>query len=70
MSFSKTEFPWKSGIVDRTLRSSTCTTVITGNQDNLCTGFCNTGCDGTDTGFRNQFYGNTGIFICIFQVVD
>ena len=68
--FCKTEFPWKTCIVNGTLRSSTGTTVITGNQDYLCTGFCNTGCYGTNTCFRNKFYRDSCIFVCVFQVVD
>ena len=51
MRLSETKLPRKSCIVDGTSRCSTGSSVITRNQDNLCTGFCNTGCDSSDTCF-------------------
>ena len=51
MGFCKTKLPRKTGIVNGGLRSSTRTTVITGNQDDLCTGLGNTCCDRTNTCF-------------------
>ena len=49
MSFRKSQFPWKSRIMDRTSRRRTGSSVITGDQDQPCTCFCNTGSNGTDT---------------------
>ena len=66
----KTKLPRKTCIVDGVTRCSSCTAVITGNKDYLCTGFCHTCCNCSDTGFRYEFDRNTGIFIGIFQVVD
>ena len=39
-------------------------------EDDACTGFCYAGSDCTNTCFRYQFYGNSGIGICTFQVVN
>ena len=49
MCFCKSKLPWKSCIVDRASWSCSCSSVITGDQNGLCTGFCNTGCNSTDT---------------------
>ena len=51
VGFCKTKLPRKTGIVNGGLRSSTRTTVITGNQDDLCTGLGNTGRNRADTCF-------------------
>ena len=48
MCLCKAEFPRKSCIVDRASWCGTCSSVITGDQNCLCTGFCNTCCDSTD----------------------
>ncbi len=60
-------FPWKSGVVDRTLRSGSGTSVVTGDQDNLCTGFCNTCCYRSDTCFGNQFYRDPAYLFAFFR---
>ena len=39
MRLCQTKFPRKTCVVDGTAWRSTCTTVISGDQDNLCTGF-------------------------------
>ena len=70
MGFCKSELPRKSGIVDGTSWCSSGTSVITGDQHDLCSCFCNTGCNRSDTCFRYQFYGNSRIFVCILQIVD
>ena len=49
MCLGKSKLPWKSCIVDGTCRSCTGTSIITGDQNNLCACFCNTCCDGTNT---------------------
>ena len=56
MCLSHAKLPRKSRIVDGVSRSSTGTAVKTGYQDNLCTCLCNTGCYGSHTSFRYQFY--------------
>ena len=63
MCLCKAKFPWKSCIVDRASWCGTCSSVITGDQNCLCTGFCNTGRDSTDTSLRNQFDRNICIYI-------
>ena len=70
MCFCKSQFPWKSCIVDRTSWSCTCTSVITGDQNRLCTCFGNTCCNCTHTCFRYQFDRNICIFICILKVIN
>ena len=70
MGFCKTQLPGKSCIKYGTSGSCTGTAVKTGNQDNLCTCFGNTCCYRSDTGFGNQFYGNTGTSVGIFQIID
>ena len=62
--------PTEDGIVDGTSWCSSGTSVITGDQHDLCSCFCNTGCNRSDTCFRYQFYGNSRIFVCILQIVD
>lgn len=52
-------------MVDGGIGSRTGTTVITGNQDDLGTGLGNAAGDGSDTGLRNQLYGNPGLGIGI-----
>ena len=68
--FCQTQFPRQTCIVNGAARSRTGTAVITGNQDDSCTSLGNAGCNGADTGFRNQLHGDTSLFVGIFQVVD
>ena len=68
--FGKSQLPWKSCIVDRTSRCCTGTSVITGDQDNLCTGFRYTGCNRTYPCFRYQFDRNSCLLVGIFQVIN
>ena len=56
--------------MDRASWRCSCTSVISGDQNSLCTGLCNTGCNRTNTRLRNQLYGNIRIFIGVFQVID
>ena len=70
MSLGKTKFPRKTCVVDRALRCRTGTSIVSGDQDNGCTGLCNTGCDSSDTSLGNKLYGNSCIFITVFQIVD
>ena len=70
MSLGKTKLPRKSRIVNGACRSCTGTSIITRDQDNLCTCFCYTSCYRTNTSFRYQFYRDTCLRVCIFQVVD
>ena len=68
--FCKSKLPWKSCIMDRASWRCSCTSVISGDQNSLCTGLCYTGCNRTNTRLRNQLYGNIRIFIGVFQVID
>ena len=70
MGFSKSKLPWKSCIVNGASGCCTSTSIISGNQDYLCTSLCNSGCNRTNASLRNQLYRNICIFICIFQVID
>ena len=70
VGLGQTDLPRQTGIVDRASRCRTCTTVITGDQDNLCTGLGNTGSDCSDTGLGYQLDRNSRIFIGIFQIID
>ena len=70
MCFCKSKLPWKSCIMDGASWRCSCTSVISGDQNSLCSGLCNTGGYSTNTSLRNQLYGNIRIFICIFQVID
>ena len=70
MCFRKSKLPRKSGIMDRTSRCSSCTSVITGDQNQSGSCFCNTRCNRSDTGFRYQFDRNSCILVCIFTVID
>ena len=70
MSLGKTELPGKTRIVDGALRSSSGTSVITRNQDNLGACLCHAGSDGSDAGLRYQFYRNSRVLVGIFQVID
>ena len=56
MSFCQSKLPWKSCIVDGTSRSCSCSSVITGDQNCLCTSFRNTCCDCTNTCLRYKLY--------------
>ena len=56
MSFCQSKFPWKSCIVDGASRSCSCSSVITRDQNGLCTSFCNAGRDCTNTCLRDKFY--------------
>ena len=70
MCLCKSKLPRKSCIVDGTSRCRSGTSVVSGDQNGLCSGFCNTGSDRTNTSLGNQFYGNICILVCIFQVID
>ena len=70
MGLSQSQLPWKSCVVDRAFRSRAGTSVISGDQDNLGTCFGNAGSYSSHSCLRNKFYGNTRIFIGIFQVID
>ena len=70
MCLCKSQLPRKSCIVDGASRCRSGTSVVSGDQNGLCSGFCNTGSDRTDTSLGNQFYGNICILVCIFQVID
>ena len=70
MCFRKSKLPRKSGIMDRTSRCCSCTSVITGDQNQSGPSFCNTSCNRSDTGFRYQFDRNSCILVCIFTVID
>ena len=56
--------------MDGTSRCCSRSSIISGNQDNLCSGFCNTGCDSTNTCFGYQFNGDSCIHIRVFQVIN
>ena len=66
MCLCDTQLPRKSCVVNRTSRCSARTAVITGHKDNLCTRFCNTGCNRSHSCFRYELDGNSGIGIGIF----
>ena len=53
-----------------TFRCCSRTAVIAGNQNHLRTRLGHTCRHGSHTCLRNQFYGNPGIFVGIFQIID
>ena len=55
MCFRKSKLPGKSCIVDGASWSSSCTSVITGNQDNLCASLGNTCCYSTNEWYIDDF---------------
>ena len=70
VSLGKAKLPRKPRIMNGGSRSSPCTSVIAGNQNNLGSSFGNTCSDCTDAGFRDQFYGNPRIPIGIFKIIN
>ena len=70
MGLCQSQLPGQSCVVDGAFRSCAGTSVISGDQDNLGACFGNAGSYGSHTCLRNKFYGNTCIFIGIFQVID
>ena len=57
-------------MMDGICRSSARTTIITGDQNNLCARLCNTSSNRADTSFGYKLYGDTCICICIFTIID
>ena len=70
MRLCKSQFPWKSCIMDGTSWCCPGSSVISGNQYQACSRFGYTGCNCTDTGFWYQFYCNSRIFVRIFTIVN
>ena len=66
----KSKLPGKSCIVNGVPRCRTGTAVITGDQDNLCTGLCNTGCNSTNTSLRNQLDTDPCLLVGILQIIN
>ena len=55
MCLGKTELPGETCIVNGAFRSGSRTSIITGDQNNLGSCLCHTGCDCSHTGFGYQF---------------
>ena len=70
MCFRKSKLPRKSCIVDRTLSRRSGSSIISRDQDQSGSCFCDSGCDSSNTCFRYKFYGNPCVFICIFTVIN
>ena len=70
MGLCQSQLPGKSGIVDGVSRCRTGTAVIAGYQDDLGSRLGYTGCYGSHTGFRYQFYGDSCLGVGIFQIID
>ena len=70
MSFSQSQFPGQSCMVDGALGSGARSSVVAGDKNNLCACLCNTGCNGADACFRDKFYCNTCFPVCIFQIIN
>ena len=68
--FCQSQFPGKSCIVNGTFRCCSRTAVIAGNQNHLRTRLGHACRHGSHACLRNQFYGNPGIFVGIFQIID
>ena len=70
MGLGKTKLPGKPCVVDGTFRRCPGAAVITGDQDHLGPGLCHAGSHRAHSCLGDQLYGNTGVFIRIFQVID
>ena len=70
MGFREPQLPGKSRIMDGALGSGSCSSVIAGNQDDLCAGFGNACRYGAHSCFGYQFHGNSCIFVGVFQIID
>ena len=70
MCLCKSELPRKSCIVNWVVRCCTCSTVVTWDQDDLCSSLCNTGSYCTNTGLGHKFYWYSRITVCVLAVVD
>ena len=65
VGLSQTKLPRKSRIVDRALWCRSCTSVVTGNQHDLCACLCNTCCNRTDTSLGNKLHTDSCILVGI-----
>ncbi len=70
MGLRQTQFPGQTGIVNGTLGCCTCPAVMPGDQNDSGAGFRHAAGNGPDTVFRYQFYGDPGLPVGVFQVVN
>ena len=70
MGFGKAQLPRQSRVVNGGKRCSPCSSVIAGNQNDLCASFGDSCCNRPDAGLRNQLDRDTRLFICILQIID
>ena len=70
MRFCQTQFPRQTGMLYAGFWGSTCTAVVTGDQDDIRLTFSNTRRDSADTDFGYQLDVDPRAFIGVFQVVN
>ena len=70
MCLCQTKLPRKTCIVDGALWCCSGTSIVSGDQDNSCSCFGNTGCDCSHTCFGNKLDGNSRILITVLQIIN
>ena len=68
--FGDTEFPRQARMLDGSKRRCARTAIVTGNENDVCVSLGNTGRNRTDTDFRHELHGNTGLRVGVVQVVN
>ena len=70
MRLGEAQFPGKARIVYGASGCSAGPSVITGDQDHLCTCFCHTGCDGAYPCLRYKFDIDPGVPVGVLKIVN
>ena len=70
LGFGQTDFPGRTGMLDRRQWRCPCSPVMTGNHNMIGLGLGDTGRNGTDPDFGNQLDRNSGTWIDVFQIMN
>src|SRR5258705_8420434 len=70
MGLSESEFPRFTGVLYARQRCRTGATVVTANENDVSAGFGYSGGNCSNTNFGNQLHADSGLRVCIFQIVD
>ena len=68
--FGQAEFPRNARVLDRSLRRSAGSAVVSADQNNVRVRFGHTGRDGADADFGDELHADARVVIRVFQVVN
>ena len=70
MCLRQSQLPRKSRILDGASWSRSCSSVVSGDQDNACAGFRNTCRNRTDACFGDELDRDSCVLVRVFTVID